>query len=785
MFRLKLFGSASIEGPDGPVTGRAVQRRRLALLALLASARQRGVTREKLVGYLWPDSDPERARHLLSDSIYRINQAVGGEALIAAGDELRLNPERLPCDVWEFADAIERRDWERAAALHSAPFLDGFYLTAADELERWVDAERERLNRDHGRALEALAEAAEQEGALPEAIHWWRSLAGHDPYSSRIALRLMRALDRSGDRAAALRHAEAHAQLLAGEMGLSPDAELVEYAAGIRARHAPAMVDAAPAASSDVVGRPPAVRERQPAVDAEARRAGEPVEREGGRIDHAAPAGQGGARRRRILAAAAAVLVLAVSMAAVAVATWRAGRPADVDAIAVLPFEDLSAGGDYEYFADGMTEELMVQLSNVEGLRVVGRSSVFALKDQAIDVREVARRLNATAVLQGSVRQWGDSLRIAAQLTDGRDGYQLWAETYQRAARDVFAMQDDIAREIVRRLRGDVAATDDERSTAPPDPVAFNLYLKGRYEWHRRTEQSLRAAADYFRQATELAPDYARAHAGLGDAYAVLGFYDFLPPREAFPAAEASARRALELESSLAEPHATIGYVALYHDWDWLRAEREFRRAIELAPAYSTAHQWYGNLLTAMGRFDEATMRMEAAMELDPLSVIANAALGWVLYFSGDYDRAVAQYTRALELDPNFALAYLWRGMAHEERGDMAAALPDFERSVQLSGGSTLHVALHARALALAGQQAEARALVQDLHARQPTDYVPPYEMAKVYDALGDTAAALDALERAYEERSHSIAFLAVDPQLEGLRSKPRFQSLLRRAGLD
>jgi DNA-binding SARP family transcriptional activator len=202
LFRLKLFGSASIEGPDGPVTGRAVQRRRLGLLALLAVARERGLTRDRLAGYLWPDADPERARHMLSDSMYRINQAVGGDAVLAVGDDLRLNPDRLPADAWEFADAIARQEWERAAELHAAPFLDGFFLTDSDELERWVDAQRERFARDRARALEELAVAAGRTGDMQGAVRWWRALAASDPFSSRIALRLMRALDASGDRAA-------------------------------------------------------------------------------------------------------------------------------------------------------------------------------------------------------------------------------------------------------------------------------------------------------------------------------------------------------------------------------------------------------------------------------------------------------------------------------------------------------------------------------------------------------------------------------------------------------
>jgi tetratricopeptide (TPR) repeat protein len=317
------------------------------------------------------------------------------------------------------------------------------------------------------------------------------------------------------------------------------------------------------------------------------------------------------------------------------------------------------------------------------------------------------------------------------------------------------------------------------------DPDAFNLYLKGRYEWHRRTEESLHAAADYFAQAVERAPDYARGHAGLADAHAVLGFYDFIPPRDAFPAAAAAARRALELQPSLGEPHATLGYVALYYDWDWPRAEREFRRSIELEPAYSTGHQWYANYLTAMGRFSEAIAEMRAAMELDPLSVIANAALGFVLYYAGENDRAIAQCTRALELDPRFALAHLWRAQAYEARGDVDSALSDFEQAVRLSGGSAIHIALQARALAGAGRPDDARALLQQLEQRDGADYVPPFEMAKLHEALGDVDAALSALERAYDHRSHSMAFLAVDSQLRRLHDEPRFRDLIERVGLD
>ncbi|MGH7464185.1 MAG: BTAD domain-containing putative transcriptional regulator, partial [Longimicrobiales bacterium] len=559
MFRLKLFGSASIEGPGGPLTGRAVQRRRLGLLALLAVAGRRGLTRDKLIGYLWPDANPDRARHLLSDSVYRINQAVGGDALIATGDELRLNPLRLPSDAWEFAEALERGDWKHAVDLHAAPFLDGFFLTDADELERWVDAQRERLARERARALEALAHAAEHDDAHSEAARWWRLLAEQDPLSSRIALRLMRALDRTGDRAAALRLARSHTLLLHEELGVAPDADLIAFAAALRtppprtppagtpAPHTPAPGPRATPASAAMT--PSAVPEAEPSqrmveqdsvsddmadgdmadrdmadrdmADRDMADRDMPdrdmpdrdmPDRDMARWDMPDPdsaaigdhdrAPPRSPRRTRHIAAVGLGLVLLVIAAIVSRQGVRVRADADAPAIAVLPFADLSADGEYEYFADGITEELMVRLAQVDGLSVVGRTSAFALKGRDLDVREIAARLNVTTVLEGSVRHSGESLRIVAQLIDARNGYQLWTETYDREIEDVFAIQEEIARQIVARLGRRLTGADESRLAdrvgATDDPEAFNLYLKGRYEWHRRTEQSLLSAAAFF-----------------------------------------------------------------------------------------------------------------------------------------------------------------------------------------------------------------------------------------------------------------------------------------------
>jgi tetratricopeptide (TPR) repeat protein len=277
------------------------------------------------------------------------------------------------------------------------------------------------------------------------------------------------------------------------------------------------------------------------------------------------------------------------------------------------------------------------------------------------------------------------------------------------------------------------------------------------------------------------APEFARAHVGLADAYAVMGFYDYLPPHEAFPPAAQAATTALAIDPGLGEAHATLGYVALYHEWDWERAEREFLRAIELAPFYSTAHQWYANFLTAMGRFEEAERAMRRAQELDPLSLIAKAALGWVLYYAGDYDRAVAQCRIALEMNPSFELAYLWAGQALEMMGRTDEALAELQRAVEQSSEGAIFVAALAHAHAVRSERREAEQLLARLEAG---NYIPSYEIAKVYAALDRQPEALVWLERAHEQRSHSMAFLRVDPQFAELRDDPTFRELLARLRL-
>jgi TolB-like protein/DNA-binding SARP family transcriptional activator/Tfp pilus assembly protein PilF len=772
--RLKLFGGISVETEGGAVTGRATQRRRLALLALLAAS-PRGSSRDRLVAFLWPDADTENGRRFLSDSVYRINQALGGDVIASAGDDLRLDAQRLPHDLGEFEEALARGDAETAVGLYHGPFLDGFHLSDCAELERWVDGERERLARAFASALERLAEAAQARGDRVAVVHW-RRLAAHDPYNSRIALGLMRSLDAAGERAAAIQHAKIHETLLARDLEVEPDPAVSDLADRLRRE---------PPRESKVPASPPAAA-TTPAADV---RPSSPEPAPG------SPRPSVAIRRAQTRAISFSLLAVAVviTLAVAWLARMRRADSAVVAAtgttpasgtIAVLPFANLSGDRENEYFADGITEELIATLGRAPGVRVASRSSAFLYKNRPTDVREVGQRLGVSTVLEGSVRRVGETLRISVQLVGTNDGYDLWAETYEREVKDVFAIQEEIALAIVDRLRGTLRDTSGvtiaERHTR--DPEVYDLYLKGRFAWHQRTREGLLRSIEHFSDAVARAPQYARAHVGLADGLAVSAFYDYLRPREAYPRAEAAARRAIAIDPSLAAPHATLGYINTYFHLDWDAAEREFKQAIIRDPGYSIGHQWYGNLLTVSGRFDEAERAFRTAQETDPLSVIAQAATGWTRYYAGKHDLAVRQLERVTAANPGFELAHLWGGLALTELGRDAEARAWLEKAVAISSGSALTRLALAHTMARSKRPTSmdsARAIVKELTAQRGQGYLPSYEVAKVYLALGDQPSTFVWLRRAIDERSHSRAFFGVDPQLEPIRRDPQFTALL------
>ncbi len=454
--------------------------------------------------------------------------------------------------------------------------------------------------------------------------------------------------------------------------------------------------------------------------------------------------------------------------------------------LAVLPLTNISPDPTDEYFADGMTEELISALSKIAGLTVIARTSAMRFKGSPKGVAEIARELNVQTVVEGSVRKAGRHLRITVQLVDPTTESPLWSQDYDRELEDVFAIQREIARRVARSLKLRIlereAALLDRAATQVVD--AYTMYLKGRFAWNQRTAESLRTAITEFDRALEKDRRFALAETGRADAYAALALLELSPPTEAFPRAREAAERALALDPNLAEAHASLGLVRFQYDRDWSGAESELRTAIELNPNYAPGHQYFADYLKAMGRFDEALEEMRRAGELDPLSLAIATGIGHVLYLSREFDRAIEQYRKATTLDPTFVQAHLWFGRPYLQKGMFTEAIVELKQAVQLSGGSTISLAVLGHAYASAGREAEARAILGQLLDRSKERYLPSYWIALLYTGLGDQTEAMRWLDRAYEERSSWLVWIKVEPRFDRLRENPAFLSLLRRMGL-
>jgi adenylate cyclase len=454
--------------------------------------------------------------------------------------------------------------------------------------------------------------------------------------------------------------------------------------------------------------------------------------------------------------------------------------------LAVLPLANIAAGSRDDYFVDGMTEELISTLSKVPGLSVIARTSAMHYKGSDKTVGQIAHELSVRTVVEGSVRKSGSTLRIGVRLVDAATEGDLWSETYERELKDVFAIQREIAQKIRRalklRLTPQEVGSPEGRSTRVVN--AYDLYLQGRFQWNLRTEAGLKQAIDLFERAIEKDRTFALAFCGVADAWAQLGWLEFSAPTEAFPKARAAAEKALEVDDRLAEAHASLGFVHFLYERNWKAAEKEFRRAIALNPGYPTGHQFYADYLKAMGRFDDAITEMRAALELDPVSMAVNTGFGHVLYLARNFDAAIDQYRQALQLDPSFGPAHLWFGRPYLQKGLYAEAIAEIQQAVSSSGGSTISLAVLAHALASAGKKAEARKVLGELLERSRTRYLPSYWMALVFTGLGEIDETMAWLERAYEERSSWLVWINVEPRFDGLRSDPRFTSLLHRMRL-
>ncbi len=457
-----------------------------------------------------------------------------------------------------------------------------------------------------------------------------------------------------------------------------------------------------------------------------------------------------------------------------------------IESIAVLPLEYLSGDKEQEYFADGMTEALITDLAKISALRVISRTSVVQYKSTQKPLPQIARELNVDAVLEGAVLRSGARVRITAQLVRANPERHLWAETYERDLQDVLSLQSDVALAIAHHVQAELTPQERTWMAAQQtvDPEAYTAYLKGRYEAGKANEQGYKQAREYFLQAMGLKPDYALAYAGLANTYFGMGDYELLPPQDAYPKAEAAARRALEIDDTLGEAHALLGWSKFRFDWDWSGADAEFRRAIELNPGTASFHQNYSVYLALMGRWAEASAEIQRAQGLDPLSVFNQATMGDVFYCSHQFDHAIEQLQRTLGIfgmGPKTGYAHSILGKAYKEKGMFEAAIAEDQKAAVVFGGSPLYLGMLGNAYGAAGKKAEALKVIDELKEQSKRKYVAPYDIALVYIGLGDKDQAFTWLERAYDAHSNDMSNLKVDPIFDSLRSSPRFRDLLRR----
>ena len=717
VLRLHTFGGCHLERDGARLDALSGQRKALGLLAVLAAAGARGVSRDALLVYLWPESDEERGRTSLKQLVHSLRQQLHAPEMLLTSGELRLNPDVVTSDVAAFREAVARGDQAGAVELYAGPFLDGFYVREAGDFERWAAAERSQLANDHARALEALAARSVAEGDARTAVNWWRRLASVEPLSARAAIGLMRALDATGERSAALQHAHVYQRLVEEEVGGPPDPSVAELVA--RLKHAP------PAAASAV-----------PPVSSHSRNAGSSRE------------------------------------------------PAVVSAsVAVLPFANTSGDPADEPFTDGLTEELIGAISRLPGITVTGRTSTFALKGRGVDVRALAGTLGVTTLLEGSVRRAGGRLKVATQLVSAEDHRVLWAESYDRAAGDIFAVQEEIARATAEALRVKLGAGGGRLARPATDLVAYELYLKGRHILNTRSgEERLLQAVRYFEQAAERAPAYAPAYAGLSDAYAYLAVFGYHRAHDAFPKSMAAARKALALDDTLTEAHASLAHALCVYDFEWAAAERAFGRAIALDPGYTFARLALAICLQDQGRFAEAVEQLETARAADPLAPHISAVLGRVYVNARQPDRAIPALREALELGPELDLVHQQLGHAYLQQGMGAEAITSFGRAAELSGvRDSAHLAY---AYAVTGARSDAERIVQALLDPAQHRDVLPFHLAMAYAGLGDVDAAFRWLERGYDERASFMDGVRVTPAFDALHPDPRWGRLLSRMGL-
>jgi TolB-like protein/DNA-binding SARP family transcriptional activator/Flp pilus assembly protein TadD len=785
LIELRTFGTLDLRGSDGREF-RAVlaQPKRLALLAYLAAAAPGGPRastfhrRDTLLALFWPDQDVTRARAALSRAVHYLRASLGEGVVLSLGDEeLGVDPDRISCDATQFRKELSKGRLAEALELYRGDFVEGFFLSDLPELDRWIESERHRFRDSAAGAARSLSKSAELSGDLAMALHWARQASSYAPYDEPDARRVLLLLGRLGDRGSALEFFERFARRLRSDLELDPSPETVAALNAISTAR-PERTAASTTRISSTTTPGETTANVPPPLNAAPTSA-------------TVASGNGRSRWRVATLAALTGLILAAAL------VWTefhksagAENPPSIAAekppsIAVLPLANLGADTSAQYFSDGMTDELIATLSQVEGLRVAARTSSFVYKNRNVPLTEIARSLNVDAVLEGSAWREGSRVRITLQLVRAPEGYSIWSKTYEREVHDVFALQQDIGRDVAGALKVQLVPNKGPVSGRTTDPETYDLYLWGRYYWNTRTRDGLLKATGFFQRAIARDSSYAPAYTGLADSYNILVTYDEQPrPREIMPKAKAAALRALELDSTESEAHAALAYVATWYDWDWKTADLHFRRALELNPSNATAHHWYSIYLMATGHVTQSLAEINTARELDPASLFLRGADGVRHFMAHDFSGAVQLMQPALEVGPNTIPALPWLGLAYVRLGrvqDAIAVLEPTSRQADVRAGVQAVLAV---AYVAVGRQADARALLHALETRAKREYYPRTWLVRVYAALGDKDRALTWLETAYDERDGWLTTANVDPSFDALRGEPRFRAILAKIRL-
>ena len=454
--------------------------------------------------------------------------------------------------------------------------------------------------------------------------------------------------------------------------------------------------------------------------------------------------------------------------------------------LAVLPFVNASQDPNAEYLSDGITESVINNLSQLAGLKVMSRNSAFRFKDNQTDTKNIAAQLGVESLVTGDIKQLGERLVINVRLIDASDDSQIWGNQYVKTSADIIAAQNEIAQAVAQNLRLKLTTSEQKQlgKNYTENVEAYQLYLRGRYHYFKLTLPEIRKSIDFYEQAIDVDPGYALVYAGIADAYRSLAIAGFAASKESSPQSKAAAKRALEIDTNLAEAHIAMGWVRFLYDWDWSAAESELKKAVELAPNNSDAHRAYAHLFSNLGRHDEAVAEGKRARELDPLSLITNALEGQFLFYAGRDGEAIARFNKTLEIEPNFWIAHNGLGRVYIRQGRYAEAIAVLTKARELSGGSTEPVTQLGYALAKSGSREQAQATLAELKSMAAENFVPAYSFAMIYNGLGEREEALNYLEKSFQEREVQISFVKIDTRWNDFRAEPRFIEVMKRMKL-